>query len=53
MTEKGKEVISEIRTLIEKFFSDISEKISEYELKCFWRVVVAICDNVKKKSTEA
>ena len=52
LTEKGKEVIKEIRTIIDNFFADISEKISEYDLKCFWRVIIAICDNIKNKTVE-
>lgn len=42
LTEKGKEVIRETKATIEKYFSKISEKISEYEMKCFWRVIMAI-----------
>lgn len=52
LTEKGKEVIRETRSLIEKYFSEISDKISEYEMKCFLRVVLAISESVNKKATE-
>lgn len=52
LTEKGKEVIRETRALIEKYFSEISDKISEYEMKCFLRVVLAISESVNKKATE-
>ena len=52
LTEKGKEVICEIKALIEKFFSDISSKISEYDMRCFWKVVSAISETVSKKTAE-
>lgn len=52
LTEKGKEVIFEIKALIEKFFSDISGKISEYDMRCFWKVMSAISETVSKKSAE-
>ena len=52
LTEKGKMVIKETKALIEKYFSEISDKISEYEMKCFVRVMLAINENISKKSTE-
>ncbi len=50
LTEKGKEVISETRALIERYFSEISEKISEYDMKCFLRVILTISESVNKKT---
>ena len=52
LTEKGKEVIFEIKALIERFFSEISEKISEYDMRCFWKVMTAISDTLSKNSEE-
>lgn len=52
LTEKGKEVIKETRALLEKHFSEISNKISEYEIKCFWRVMTAINEVAHKTSEE-
>ena len=52
LTEKGKEVIKETKALIEKYFSDISDKISEYEMKCFLRVMMAITETASKKTAE-
>ncbi len=52
LTEKGKEVIKETKALIEKYFSDVSGKISEYEMKCFWRVMLTINETVNKKSKD-
>lgn len=52
LTEKGQLVIKETKALIEKYFSEISDKISEYEMKCFVRVMLAINENISKKSTE-
>ena len=49
LTEKGKEVIKEIKML----FSDIGDKISEYEMRCFWRVVSTISESVNKKSSQS
>ncbi|MBQ8408652.1 MAG: hypothetical protein IJY39_07285 [Clostridia bacterium] len=53
LTEKGKEVIRETKALIEKYFSEISDKISEYEMKCFMRVMLAISEAVNNKTTES
>ena len=52
LTEKGKEVIRETKALIEKHFSEISEKFSEYEMKCFLRVMMAISEAVNQKNAE-
>ena len=52
LTEKGKEVIKETKALIEKYFSEISDKISEYEMKCFMRVMMAITETANKKTEE-
>lgn len=49
LTEKGKEVIKETRALIEKYFSEVSGRISEYEMKCFWRVMLTINEMANKK----
>ncbi len=52
LTEKGKEVICEIKAMIEKFFADISGKISEYDMRCFWKVITAISDTLTKKTAD-
>jgi DNA-binding MarR family transcriptional regulator len=52
LTEKGKEVIKETKTMIEKYFTELGEKIGEYEIKCFWRVVIAISDVLNKNLNE-
>ena len=52
LTEKGKEVIKETKALIEKYFMDISDKISEYDMKCFLRVIFAISESVEKKASQ-
>jgi DNA-binding MarR family transcriptional regulator len=52
LTEKGKAVISETKALLEKLFSEIGDKISEYEMKCFVRVMLAINETISKKTME-
>ena len=52
LTEKGKAVIKETKALLEKYFSEISDKISEYDVKCFWRVMTAISEVAHKTSEE-
>lgn len=52
LTEKGKAVIFEIKALIEKFFADVSGKISEYDMRCFLKVMSAISETVSKKTME-
>lgn len=52
LTEKGKEVIRETKALIEKYFNEISDKISEYELKCFMRVMLAISETANNTSKD-
>ena len=53
LTEKGREVIKETKAMIEKYFSDLSEKISEYEMSCFIRVILAINESASKKNSES
>ncbi len=53
LTEKGKKVIMETRDMIVKYFSDLGDKISEYEMKCFMRVMMAISESVNLKAEEA
>ena len=48
LTEKGQAVISETRAMIENYFSDINQKISEYEMNCFIRVVLTLSESVRK-----
>lgn len=52
LTEKGKAVISETKALLEKLFCEIGDKISEYEMKCFVRVMLAINETISKKTME-
>ena len=52
LTEKGKEVIRETKAMIEKYFSEISDKISEYEMRCFLRVMMAMSETASKKNNE-
>ena len=42
LTEKGKEVIREMKNAIEEYFSEIAGKIGEYEMKSFLKTVVSI-----------
>jgi len=48
LTEKGTQVIKEARAAIDKLFSELGEKISEYEIKCFFRVVRAVDEVLNK-----
>lgn len=52
LTEKGKEVIKETKALLEKYFSEISDKISEYEMKCFLQVMAKISEAAHKTTEE-
>ena len=49
LTEKGREVIRETKLLIEKYFADLSDKISEHEMSCFIRVILAISESAAEK----
>lgn len=52
LTEKGKKVIMETRALLDKYFSDLGGRISEYDMKCFWRVMLTISDAASKKTKD-
>ena len=52
LTEKGKEVIKETKAMLEKYFAEISDKISEYEMKCFLRVMMAMSETASTKNIE-
>ena len=53
LTEKGKEVICETKKIVDHFFSQIGEKIGEYEMKCFLRVMLAINEAASQINVEA
>jgi DNA-binding MarR family transcriptional regulator len=53
LTEKGREVIKATKAMIEKYFSDLNERISEYEMSCFMRVILAISESDTKKKPDA
>ena len=53
LTEKGKAVISETKALLEKLFCEIGDKISEYEMKCFLHVMLAINEVAAQINVEA
>ena len=52
LTEKGREVIRETKALIEKYFADLSDKISEHDMSCFIRVILAINESAAVKEND-
>ena len=52
LTEKGREVIKETKAMIEKYFADLNDRISEYEMSCFMRVILAISESATKKRSD-
>ena len=49
LTEKGKTVLMETRVLIDEFFSDMCGVISDEEMKCFWKVMMALNETISTK----
>ncbi len=52
LTEKGKEVIRETKAMVMRYFNDIGDRISEYEMKCFLRVMMAINEKLNMQTEE-
>lgn len=53
LTEKGREVIKETKAMIEKYFSDLTDRISEYDMSCFMRVILAVSESATRKKSES
>lgn len=53
LTEKGKEVICETKKIVEHFFTQIGDKIGEYEMKCFLRVMLALNEAAAQMTVDA
>ncbi|MBR3686110.1 MAG: winged helix-turn-helix transcriptional regulator [Clostridia bacterium] len=52
LTERGKEVICDIKNAIEEYFAELGSKVGEYEIKSFLKVVVSI-NGIIEKQVEA
>ncbi len=46
LTEKGYGIMNEIREIIDKVVTDISDTVTEDELKCFYKVLSVINDHI-------
>lgn len=52
LTDKGREIIRDIKESIEKYLDELCMRVSEQEMKCFFKVIFTLSDTFTRKACE-